>query len=461
MERKDIVKELKKIKDALAEKNKKLNERYRYYFFDSDYEKHMAYVPPRPEEPAKPKEPSVPSNEKDRFLKDDLIFSFAEYKKKNSSNPRFELDGWKFGLTIAGAIIGVFILLVGLVVIGEGNSDLEYAHEWYNSIMNQSQLYNEYMYKIKTANDVIATGVTTLIVGGCIALVPAAISCAVAFITYRINVKNNNEKMARNYKTYCANTKLKNEEKEKNKNTAINDYKDYENRVALYKNKMKEYEENLKAYKLKFDAYQDAYDAQLELAKNKVNKHNQNIESTAEANFEKALSAIKIEFPEKYYYAIEKIIDIFEDFRADTLKEAINVLKEDEHKQSMLNEQRRLVDLQEEYNAELERQGEETARYQQEQEEMQRERMRQEQRYHEENLSFQREQARKQQEAERRRLDEQRAFQREQENRQREAERREQDRIKQIRGRCVLCANRFTCSIKNSITSACPSFRSK
>jgi hypothetical protein len=97
MERKEIVKELKKIKDALEEKKKKLNEKYRYYFFDSDYEKHMAYVPSRPEEPVKPKEPTVPSNEKDRFLKDDSILSFAEYKKKTSSNPRFELDGWKFG----------------------------------------------------------------------------------------------------------------------------------------------------------------------------------------------------------------------------------------------------------------------------------------------------------------------------------------------------------------------------
>ena len=137
------------------------------------------------------------------------------------------------------------------------------------------------------------------------------------------------------------------------------------------------------------------------------------------------------------------------------------MLREDEHKENMLSEQRRLIDLQEEYNAELERQGEESARYQQEQNALERERIREGQRQHEAMMSFQREQARQQQELERKRYEEQCAYQREQERRQRDAELQEKERIRSIRNRCNMCANRFGCSIKNSITSACPSFRNK
>ena len=104
-----------------------------------------------------------------------------------------------------------------------------------------------------------------------------------------------------------------------------------------------------------------------------MERHNNSIEAMAEEGFNKSMSAVKLELPEKFYGSIDKLINILEDLRADSLKEAINVLREDEHKENMLIEQRRLIDLQEEYNAELERQGEESARYQQEQNELERE----------------------------------------------------------------------------------------
>lgn len=411
--------------------------------------------------PPNQKKPSIPSNEGDRFLEEKSAASFDEYKKANYRKPKFDFNGWKFGLTIAGAIIGALIIILGFLVIGDGKSDLQYAHELYSNIANQNQLYNEYLNKINMANDVISRGVTTLIVGACVASVPAIISLVAAFISHKVNVGKSKKAFEEYYKKYTVKVNTSNKEKSKKRDKAIKDYENYEKALIVYEEKLQKYIDELEVYSIEFEKYQKEYDVQLQLAKTKVETHNKKIEAIAEENFKKSMSVVKIEFPEKYYSSIDKIIDILEDLRADDLKEAISVLKEDEHKENMLSEQRRLVDLQEEYNAELERQGEENARYQQEQNDLQRERIREEQRQHDEMLSFQREQAKQQQEQERIRYEEQRAYQREQEKRQMDAERQERERIRNIRNRCDLCANRFTCSIKNSITSACPSFRSR
>ena len=461
MERKELISELKLIRNAVREKKEKLEEKYPDYWFDSDYELHMDHVPTAPIEPTEPQRPRVPANEKDRFLQEEDIPSFEEYKEKNYRKTKFELSGWRFKLTIAGAIIGALIILVGLNVLFTGRSDLKYAHEWFSNIANQDQIYDQYMYEINTANDVISAGVTTIIVGGCVALISALISLSAAFVLHKSMVKNNENALEESYKNYTVRINKSNAEKSQKRDKAIKDYESYEKALILHKENEKSYKEKFKAYSIELERYQEEYSAQLQLAKAKVERHNNSIEAMAEEGFIKSMSAVKLELPEKFYGSIYKLINILEDLRADSLKEAINVLREDEHKENMLSEQRRLIDLQEEYNAELERQGEESARYQQEQNALERERIREGQRQHEAMMSFQREQARQQQELERKRYEEQCAYQREQERRQRDAELQEKERIRSIRNRCNMCANRFGCSIKNSITSACPSFRNK
>ena len=112
----------------------------------------------------------------------------------------FKFDGWKLGLTITGAIIGVLMALLGLIVISNGNSDLQYAHEWYNNCANRDQLYYDYMNKVNRAEDAIGRGFTTLIVGGCVALIPAIISLIAAFVSYLSNIKSGGTNFGVKYK---------------------------------------------------------------------------------------------------------------------------------------------------------------------------------------------------------------------------------------------------------------------
>lgn len=412
MERKELILELKELKTALDEKSKKEGEVYSCCWYDSDYEKYMDSVPQPPSEsqPVAPVEPKKPSNERDRFWQDQEKIDFNDYKNiiESSTKLKFEITGWHKKVLIIGSILSAIILILGIMVTFYGNSDLKYAHEWFNQAANQTQVYDQYIYEVNTAESAIKTGVITLIASPCIAVISVLVGLISAHISIKQKAIAETILLKKHYEETNANVEKLNALQREKKAKALKDYELYEQNLLKHQKEMAEYKTKLEAYNLKVTKYKAEYSKQLQLAKNKVVTHNKNVEEIAENEFNAKLQTLNVEYPQKYYYAIDQIITILEDCRADSLKEAINVLKQDEHNQNVLYEQRRLADAQEEYNSiEFERQVRETERWDAEQRKRQ---------YEKEN-------------------------------------------IQKNRDRCAICARRFTCAKQNSITSICTDFR--
>ena len=109
---------------------------------------------------------------------------------------------------------------------------------------------------------------------------------------------------------------------------------------AEYEKKLDEYKKLQNQFLQEMSDYEKEYNDQKEIALNKIRKINKDLDDKAKKAFEDALKEANFDYPEKYYSNISAIIDIFEDMRADTLKEAIAVMLDDEHKRTLEMEAR-------------------------------------------------------------------------------------------------------------------------
>ncbi len=131
-------------------------------------------------------------------------------------------------------------------------------------------------------------------------------------------------------------------------------------------------EERDRKYDLEYSKYEvewDQYESDINSEIDKIEKYNDEIDREAE-EYLKRETKTTIDFPWKYVSYINRIIDIVESCRADSIKEAINVLHDDFHKSEMLENQRQIAEETERHNREMEEQQsrllEETQRHNEE-----------------------------------------------------------------------------------------------
>jgi len=131
----------------------------------------------------------------------------------------------------------------------------------------------------------------------------------------------------------------------------------YDKEEQKYLSLDKEYKENIIKYKEKLNEYNKAkekfqsdIDDEVKRRMPKQEAINEQIDKEAEQIYRAVLSKLSLDFPEKYYNEVSSFIEIFEDCRADSVKEAVNVYLNDKHNEQMLDEQRNLSLMQEEEN---------------------------------------------------------------------------------------------------------------
>lgn len=242
------------------------------------------------------------------------------------------------------------------------------------------------------------------------------------------------------------------------------DSKEYDKKFELYKDKQQRYlrekkeyecnserirkevtEETTKKYNAEYKAKNEEIDRKNEEIENNnkiiernnelIEKESEDIAKRAQEDFDKCISEIDTFFPEKYYDHIDDIIELIEDGRADSVKEAINLYEQEKiEKERLYTEQRRL--------SVAERRAEEEEEFRIEEMERQ-ERIEREEREERQRI----EKARLRVEEENLRIAEKRA---KEEERLRQEEKyrlaREEDEKRRIERQCSNCKRRFYCN---------------
>lgn len=291
MSRQEIVSKLKIIREGIRKKDQYLFEKISEY----QYEKYMDYIPKKPLPPKKVKKPS---NEFNRFFEPRDINEKREHYDNDPRDVDFRFEEWQLCISIVALALAIFIAIMGLAALSDSRQ----------------------------------RGITILIVaGGMAAVVPVMILISLLrFINQKRIAINGIPKQDEEYREYLIRLNASNKEKQEK---ALIDYAEYEKKLDEYKKLQNQFREKMRHY-------EKEYNDQKEIALNKIRNINKDLENKANKAFEDALKKANIDYPEKYYSNISAIIDIFEDMRADTLKEAIAVMLDDEHKQTLETEAR-------------------------------------------------------------------------------------------------------------------------
>lgn len=131
-----------------------------------------------------------------------------------------------------------------------------------------------------------------------------------------------------NYKKYLEELDKYNSEVEK-RNKAIDECeKEYSLAVAEYKKQMETYQKDLDAYQQK----QKEFESYMQEANEKRVAFNSRVIEEANKVLAEEIDSLGFYYPETYFHRIDDIIKIIKDARADTLKEAIEKLIEDDRR---------------------------------------------------------------------------------------------------------------------------------
>lgn len=107
-----------------------------------------------------------------------------------------------------------------------------------------------------------------------------------------------------------------------------------------YPTKLKKYNQKIEEYTIAMNNYNSKFSELLGLEISKINEK-KSMKSEQLDKINERIKTIGNIIPIKFYDELDELIDIFDDGRADTVKEAINVLISDQHANKMLSEKRR------------------------------------------------------------------------------------------------------------------------
>lgn len=324
---KQLVNDLKTIIQATKRRDNQINKNQIYdveHFMDKsiirEYEELILPLEPiKPQQPVIPEEPIKPKEEK-LPTKLEIDWSFEEW----------------MGKLLA---LGIFALIIGFIVVGFGNGEYNRGYELY---INGWADWNT-----TPAEEVMDNGLATMIVGwiivgigaGC-SILPYTIKMIISFKKAKQNLKSNKEETIRinAYRLEEYNKELK--------QYYINlDLYDIE--TIKYPEYLKSYEERMKLYNQEYqkvEKIKNAYEKEKQKAYQLMQKHNESVVEKAEKEFDQLLESLQTYFPKKYLYDIETLLGYIIDARADTLKEAIALLIEDEHRNTLEYEARKAAD---------------------------------------------------------------------------------------------------------------------
>ncbi len=321
MSRQEIVSSLKIIREGIKEKDKYLSEKIGEY----QYEEYMDYIPVKP---LPPEEVIKPSNEKDRFLDQCDINKKKSHYNNDPRDVKFHLEKWQTIILIVSLVLAALTAIIGAIVIANAKNEQPsyvcYDDGWGN--------YTNCGYDYSSIEGAHQRGITTLIVaGGMAAVAPVILIISLLrFIIQKTTAINGIPKQDKEYKEYLIRLNALNKEKQEK---ALIDYAEYEK-------KLDEYEKLQNQFLQEMSDYEKEYNDQKEIALSKIRNINKDLDDKANKALEDALKEANFDYPEKYYSNISAIINIFEDMRADNLKEAIAVMLDDEHKQTLEMEAR-------------------------------------------------------------------------------------------------------------------------
>ena len=269
--------------------------------------------PTEPQEPIKPEEPVKPKPDP---LPKKLYLDWT-------------MPGWVRTLLIIGAVIvaGAFFTMLG------GN------YEYQRGLDLQAQGVADW--NMTPASEVIRNGFTTLIVswvlygvGGGLVLLPYFIHM-MKEVSDAKKVREHDRETVRNRNKWA---KERYDEKLANLPKQMDEYNNallkYKTEMAQYEVDMNTHREAMKAYRERCMDYERVvaeYNREKSNASPLMDRYNEAIVSKANDKFDDFLLSSKVEFPKNYVGSIEKIIQIIEDMRADTVQEAIQVMIKSSH----------------------------------------------------------------------------------------------------------------------------------
>ena len=412
MTRQELIKDLRAIRYGLDEKNNLEAQKISEYFHYEDY---MDYIPIKPEAPVKPEEPK---NKDDRNLEQVDPKTKRTYYYNDPKDVHFRLERWQRIVMIVFGVISILTLITGCQVRQNGESmTAPYVCSWNDS--------SNCWYDYSQINEAIRNGnIMMIVAAGMVGIVPIMLLISLfRFVIQKAKAKAGLKTQDEEHERDLIKQNIQYQER---KDRALKDYAKYEKDLAAYN-------EELEDYNYRMNLYNQIYEEEKEKALKKIRTKNAELDKRAKAAFDDAMASVTTDYPERYYGDITAIINILEDMRADTLKEALAVLEDDKHKQEMLWKQQQLIEEQENYNRELERQGHE-------QERMMRQQMEDNERHHREQMDQQR------------RLNE--------ENERRRAQEAE-DARRAASAQCSRCNRPYMsggCPMEGRITSACPNY---
>lgn len=347
---KELMESLKAIKKAIEDKDKTITSESKSdatNFMDKDIVRRynnatISAKPNEPKCPIKPYEPSLPMEP-----------NYKEVPEKKNVKVKLEFTSqskFYLGLGIAIIIVAVIIMISGFTEIARGEELLALGrHDW----------------NTKSGYDVIEDGTRTAITGGCLALIGTIVSFIPFIVQFGNKKKEEKAKQKEKYNYAVAiNESLKDK--------YLNELEEYPKKIDEYNKLLEKYTKEKAIYDVEystylskkakyekelanFEALEKEYEKELENAKIKMRNYNKTVRENAEKRFLSTVSSLSVEFPMKYIDDIDSIIEIFEDKRADTLKEAIEALLNDKFRRNMELEQTLQRLAQEEINERAER----------------------------------------------------------------------------------------------------------
>ena len=292
---KQLLNDLYEVKKAFETRNKMLNEISSDYtqFMDKDIIKKYERVGKNPKEPKKIAKPKLENVSEHNYYKDQL-------EKKEEYTPTVDYKK----ITGMAIILFVPLLLFGLVLL---------------------------------AVDQTFVRIFSFIFLGASVAVPLFYW----IITASVKTISEKRRVDKKLKEDTENAKRRDQEIELNKKKAK---EQYDADMEAYLIDKKKYEEELKKYKAKValvNEISEVYENEREKANLQLKAHNEAIRKKADKYLDDSLKSLNTYFPKNYVDSIDRIIRYVEDARADTLKEAIELLVKEDHQRALESEARR------------------------------------------------------------------------------------------------------------------------
>ncbi|MBR1581705.1 MAG: hypothetical protein IJ656_01600 [Bacilli bacterium] len=332
---KELLSELYLIKKAKNEKNKKINEildkktAKEEDFIDKEIEeKHINNIKPKkPKEPNKPyfsDSINVPTVEEELKCRE-KAYDGSEHASFSDKYMPYKVFN---GITIFLAILGILILIIGGIVVNNSKKEIaEYGETYHEGSMQRGQT------TLIVGIVVLALGLGTLLS----IILFKAIKRAIAKEKRRSEIIKEIEEKTKIEKERVEKRRIQYEQDliqyEKDLDKYNKDLADYEEKIIIYEQIEKEYDKCVKkAHKM------------YELAREKEIHEKLEKQKVLNEELNNYVASLPIYYPQVYIDEVEKLIEILEAARADTLKEAIAIMIDDDNK--LTAELRRQIETQ-------------------------------------------------------------------------------------------------------------------